>query len=342
MDVLPFSTVVGSWPLSNTIENMEKIFKDLIQIGVDFPCYPQLLPMIAQFLDPLAKNISSLEKVSNRFYLSNDFEAPREPIALEYGEFILKYLKTHPHILESIKGTKACLTGPLTLTTEIVLKDKLATGIKPRVFIEPRAIMLDWVVEKFSEIIKQVGKAYYAMGIDIISIDEPILGFLVGRKTLFHSEDFLLKILNNSISEIKSLSSIHVCGQISPKCRDLLLQTDVNILDHEFRTNEDNFTIFQKHHLLDTNKILALGTVKSKFQPVEGMKINDYIESVDSLLIYLERAFKQYGKENLIIKPDCGFEALKGSFKDENLAYEVAIRKVKNMVHALRKAEKFN
>ena len=35
-----FTTVVGSWPLSNTHSNMVKVFTDLIQIGLDYPCYP--------------------------------------------------------------------------------------------------------------------------------------------------------------------------------------------------------------------------------------------------------------------------------------------------------------
>ncbi|MFX0029216.1 MAG: hypothetical protein ACFE8B_08400 [Candidatus Hermodarchaeota archaeon] len=338
----PFTTVVGSWPLDHSNENMEKVFTDLIQTGIDYPCYPQLTSMISQFLDPLTQCITPLEKDNNRYYLSNDFKVPNEPVALEYGKFITNYLRAHPQLQGQIKGTKACLTGPLTLTTEILLKEELASGIKPRIFTEPRGIMVDWIVEKFAEIMKQIGKAYNEMGINIISMDEPILGFLVGRKTIFHSEDFILDILNKTISEIKSLSSIHVCGRISPKCRDLLLQTDVNILDHEFRTNEDNFNIFQKKHFTETNKFLAIGTVKSKFQPISGTKIDDYVESIDSLVYYIRSVFKQYGKENLIIKPDCGFEALKGAFKDENFAYEIAIRKIKNMVQALRKVEKYN
>ncbi len=76
-----------------------------------------------------------------------------------------------------------------------------------------------------------------------------------------------VEILNKSISEITNLSSIHVCGRISPKLRDILLQTDVKILDHEFTTNEKNFEIFQKEHFEDTDKFLALGTVKSMFGP---------------------------------------------------------------------------
>lgn len=336
MDTPPFTTVVGSWPLSNTNENMERIFNELIQIGIDFPCYPQLTSMISQFLSPLANEISPLEEINNKFFLSNDFKIPESPIALEYGRFIKSFFDKRPELLNQIKGTKACLTGPITLASEIILTDEVAKGLKPRIFTEPRAIMVDWIVEKITEIMKAVGKEYNKMGIDIISMDEPLLGVLIGRKVLFHSEDFILEILNKSISEIKSLSSIHVCGRISPKCRDILLQTDAKILDHEFRTNEENFDIFQKEHLTNNDKILALGIVKSKFLPVEGYEINDYVEAIDSLKAYIRKAFKQYGKENLIIKPDCGFLPLRDTFGEE-IGYEIAIRKINNIVQALRK-----
>jgi methionine synthase II (cobalamin-independent) len=331
-----FTTVVGSLPLSNNNENMVKAFKDLIRIGIDYPCYPQLISMISQFLSPLARDLVQLEEKNNRFYLNDDFKVPKTPIALEYGEFIKKFFSSQPHLLEQIKGTKSCLTGPLTLATEIILKGKIAQGIKPRIFAEPRAIMLDWVVEKLAEIMKQIGKAYNTMGIDIISMDEPILGFLIGRKVLFHSEDFILEILNRSISEIKSLSSIHVCGRISPKCRDLLLQTNVKILDHEFRTNNENFNIFQREHFANRDKLLALGTVKSKFMPIKGWEPIDYVETTDSLENYIRKAIKQYGRENLIIKPDCGFLPLKDSFGEEN-GYKIIINKLKNMVEALKR-----
>jgi len=331
----PSTTVVGSWPLSNNTENMERIFSDLIQIGIDYPCYPQLISMISQFLSPLAKEIAQLEEINHKFYLSDDFEIPENPVALEYGEFIKSFFNERPQLLEQIKGTKACLTGPFTLASEIILKGEIAKGLKARIFTEPRAIMVDWIVEKLAEIMKQLGKAYNNMGIDIISMDEPLLGILIGRKVLFHSEDFILEILNKSISEIKSLSSIHVCGRISPKCRDILLQTEVNILDHEFRTNEENFDIFQKEHFTNTDKFLAMGTVESKFVPVKNKKIDDYVEKVEFLERYIKKGIEQYGRENLIIKPDCGFYPLK-IFGEKN-GYEIALRKVKNMVQALKR-----
>ena len=45
---------------------------------------------------------------------------------------------------------------------------------------------------------------------------------------------------------------------------------------------------------------------------------------------YLRKAALQYGKENIIIKPDCGFLPLRDSF-GEKAGYEIATRKIKNM-----------
>ena len=332
-----FTTVVGSWPLSNNHDNMVRIFTDLIQIGIDFPCYPQLISMTHQFLSPLSQDVNQLEEIDAKFYLNDDFEVPKQPCALEYGEFIVDFFNKNPDLKSSIMGTKACLTGPFTLAFEIILKNKIAEGLKPIIFEEPRAVMVDWIVDKFADIIKQLATAYSDMGINIISCDEPILGILVGRKTLFHSEDFIINTINKAISGIKGLSSIHVCGRISPNLRDLLLKTNVKILDHEFSTNEQNFKIFEKQHFQGTDKFLALGTVESKFSPIPNKKIDDYVEKVEFLKKYIRKGIEQYGRENLIIKPDCGFYPLK--VFGEKDGYEIAIKKVKNMVLALNEVE---
>ncbi len=329
-----FTTLVGSWPLENTNNNMVKVFTDLIEIGIDFPCYPQLLSMTYQFLSPLSKILPQLDEINEKFYLYEEFETPKEPIALEYGKFIINYFNEHPNLKKSIRGTKACLTGPFTLAFETILKNSIAKGLKPILFEEPRAVMVDWIVDKFAEIIKQIGTAYSDMKIDIISCDEPILGLLVGRKVLFHSEDFIIKTINKAISGIKGLPSIHVCGRISPYLRDLLLKTNVKILDHEFSTNQENFEVFEKKHFQGTDKFLALGTVDSKFVPIKNKKIDEYVEKVDFLKRYIKKGIDHYGKENLIIKPDCGFYPLK--VFGEKDGYEIAINKVRNMVLALK------
>jgi methionine synthase II (cobalamin-independent) len=329
-----FTTLVGSWPLENTVNNMLKIFNDIIQIGIDYPCYPQLLSMTYQFLSPLSKIVPQLEEIDDKFYLSSEFNKPKEPIALEYGEFITNYFTERPELKRSIQGTKACITGPFTLAFETILKNDIAKGLKPIIFEEPRAVMVDWIVDKFAEVIKQIATAYSEMNIDIISCDEPVLGLLIGKRILFHTEDFIIKTINKAISGIKGLSSIHVCGRISPYLRDLLLKTNVNILDHEFSTNQENFKVFEKKHFQGTDKLLALGTVESKFTPISNKKIEDYVEGVDFIKKFIIKGIDLYGKENLIIKPDCGFLPLK--VFGEKDGYKIAINKVKNMVLALK------
>ena len=330
-----FTTVVGSLPLENTQENMRRGFEDLINIGIDYPCYPQLSSMIKQFLDPLSETIDALATKDGKYYLSGDFDIPSKNVALEYGDFIINFLNEKSDLKSKISGTKACLTGPFTLASEIILEGDIAKGITPKIFNEPRAIMVDWIIDKLAEIMKQIGKAYSDMGINIISMDEPMLGLLVGKKIWFHSEDFIVETLNKSISGIKDLSSIHVCGRISPNLRDLLLQTDVKILDHEFKTNESNFKIFEKNHFDGTDRYLAVGSVETKFAPKENADIGDYVEKIDFLKNYIKKAIDLYGKENLVIKPDCGLGPLLNSFGEKD-GYRIAINKLKNMVSAVK------
>ncbi len=330
-----FTTVVGSFPLGNTAENMKKAFGDQIEIGIDYPCYPQLLGMNYQFLSPLAKVIESLEEKEEKFYLSDDFELPDKNVALEYGQFIVDFLDKNPDLKGSIKGTKACLTGPFTLASEVILSGKLSEGVTPVIFKEPRAIMEGWLVDKFADIMEKIGKAYNDMGIEIISMDEPILGLLVGRKIWFHTEEFIIETLNKAISGITGISSLHVCGRISPKLRDILLQTDVKLMDHEFRTNDKNFEIFQKSHFENTDKYLGMGTIETKVSPIPDGKVNDFVEDVQFLKGFIKKGIEQYGRENLVIKPDCGFGPLLEQF-GEKMAYEIVKGKLGNLVSALK------
>jgi len=329
------TTVVGSIPLENTQVNMERAFQDQINIGLDFPCYPQLVSMISQFLTPLSQIIPELQENDNQFFLNGDFELPRESVALEYGTFLVEYLNNNPTLKQKIKGTKACLTGPFTLASEIILKGSLAEGKKPMLFKEPKAIMVGWIVEKLAKIMKKIGKAYDDMGIDIISMDEPILGLIVGRRTMFHSKDFIIETLNKAISGISNISSIHVCGQLNPNLRDILLETNVNILDHEFQTNEQNYDIFKKSHFEQNDKYLGFGTIETKIKPKKDSRIEDYVEEISTIKHTIKKAIELYGEENLIIKPDCGFKPLKDAF-EENFAYEITIRKLNNMILALK------
>lgn len=328
------TTVVGSFPLENTKINMERALEDQINIGIDFPCYPQLVSMISQFLTPFSRIIPELEEKAGKYILKDEFKIPDQIVALEYGEFLINYLNNHPNSCDKIKGTKACLTGPFTLASEITLQGNISEGLKPTLFREPKAIMVDWVVEKLAIIMKRIGKAYSDMGISIISMDEPILGLIIGRKVMYHNRDFIIETLNKAISGIDEISSIHVCGQLNPNLRDILLHTDVNILDHEFQSNQDNYEIFNKTHFERYDKFLGFGALETKIKSKSNGTLSDYVENIPSIKKTIKRGIELYGKENLIIKPDCGFQPLKDAF-DENFAYEIVVRKLNNMVLAL-------
>ena len=88
------TSVVGSFPLNNTAENMERGVKAQIDAGIEYPCYPQLLPMIDQFLDPIVALDIGLVKRKGRFYLESDhLDLPNESFATEYGKFMLDFFK---------------------------------------------------------------------------------------------------------------------------------------------------------------------------------------------------------------------------------------------------------
>ncbi|MBN1215021.1 MAG: hypothetical protein JXA99_06200 [Candidatus Lokiarchaeota archaeon] len=331
-----WTSVTGSFPLKNNNENIRRTIKDQIDIGIDYPCYGQLESILTQFLRPLTEKLPEFTYSNNRFYLNDEFSVPNETIGLDYVRFLINFLDERKALKKKIKGTKGCLTGPFTLASEIILGENLSKGLKSLLFNEPRGVMVEWIVSKLGDIMKNVAKDYYNMGINIIAMDEPILGLLVGRKIMFHSEDFIIKTLNNVMSEIDCLSSVHVCGQVSPNLRDILLKTDINILDHEFQTNAENFNIFNKSHFERNDKYLAFGTVKTKIQPIKNSKINDYVESEKEIKVILKKAINFYGKQNLFIKPDCGFLPLRDAF-DEDFAYQIALRKLKNMVSAVKK-----
>lgn len=337
MKPLLFSTVVGSFPLANTPENMAKAFRDQIEAGITHPCYPQLVSMTAQFLEPLRNVTDAFELRGKEYFLLKDFKVPPNPIALEYGKFVVDFLAKDPALARRIQGTKACLTGPFTLSGDVVLEDTgLGQGVKKQIFTEPRAIMVDWMVAKFATLLQEVAKAYSDMGFQIISMDEPTLSLMMGRKSyIFHGHDFILEQLNKAMAGIKGWPSVHVCGRLAPLLRDLLLESHAKILDHEFVSCEQNWQIYTRQDLEKHDKYLAVGAVTSKvnLNPAKKNPI-DYVESVDFIEAVITKAINLFGADRVLFKPDCGLGGLKGTFP-EDFAYEIVIGKLRNLCRAL-------
>nr|MDO8083282.1 hypothetical protein [Candidatus Sigynarchaeum springense] len=335
------TTVVGSFPLENTPANFEKAFLDQVDAGITIPCYPQLVDMNHQILVPLSRLVPGLKLVANEFHFSGDFKAPRDIVATEYGKQVLDILKKFPDVKKRIAGTKACLTGPFTLCSNIIMDDAgPKEKYKPLLFRETRAHQVPEFVEEMAAYIARVTKAYVDMGFTIVSIDDPFLSQMVGsRKILFHERPFILKVLDIAAKNLAKQGSLHVCGVITPRLRDLLLESSIHHLDHEFKTSPQNIEIFDKQMLVDHGKVLAFGSLQTNPVPMPGKKPDDVVESVDEIAKHLQVAKERFGAENLLVKPDCGFGGMNAFDRayGPGVGHDVVKKKLKAMATAVEK-----
>jgi len=339
------TTTVGSFPLPNTEENFRRASLDLIEAGVDFPCYPQLVDMNSQFLVPLAERVRGVDRQGKLFRLTQRFRAPRDPLGTEYGETFIKLLEEEG-LHDRVKGLRACLTGPFTLACSVRLGEEVTPEQRPRLasflFKEPRAVELDWAVEEFGKIVRASAKAYSNLGFDIVSIDEPMLSLLVGRGAfpfVCHDREFFTKILDDCLAPIRGIPCIHVCGHISPLLKDLLMDTRVKLMDHEFQSAPKNLERFTRNELEEHDKFLGYGVVETKVKMHVKAGIDDYVESLDVLKGRISLGVKRFGADRIVLKPDCGFGGLRGLLPGD-APYEVAVRKMKNLCRAVASLRK--
>ena len=333
------TTTVGSFPLPNTEENFRRASLDLVRLGVDFPCYPQLVDMNSQFLEPLADRVHGLERQGSMFILVKPFRAPQEALATEYGEAFVKVLREEG-LMERVKGIRACLTGPFTLACSVRLGEEVTPEERSKlasfIFREPRAVELDWAVEEFGKVVRAAAKAYSDLGFDIVSVDEPMLSLLVGKGAfpfVCHDREFITKVLDDCLSPIRGVPCVHVCGHISPLLKDLLLNTRVKLMDHEFQSAPKNLERFTRRELEEYDKFLGYGVVETKVKVRREATVRDYIESMEVLRGRIKLGVKRFGADRIVLKPDCGFGGLRGLLPGD-AAYEVAVGKMKNLCQA--------
>ncbi|MEM3193897.1 MAG: hypothetical protein QXH97_02810, partial [Candidatus Bathyarchaeia archaeon] len=169
----------------------------------------------------------------------------------------------------------------------------------------------------------EVASRYASM----ISIDEPILGVIVGARIPFkYTEDDIIEVFNILREKCGNKpTGTHICGRISPRLASILLKTSLDFLSHEFHDSPKNIEVYSPRDLRESGKILSVGCVSSR---------NPRIESLEEILELMLR-FKDYG-DCLIFTPDCGFRNLIVEGSRER-GYEIAIRKLRNMVLAARK-----
>jgi 5-methyltetrahydropteroyltriglutamate--homocysteine methyltransferase len=320
------TTVVGSFPLQHSIENMRRALSDQIEAGINFPCYGQLLDMNMMFLEPLAKEDCGIEIIRGAAWITGPLKVPRKAIGLELLEFAQEYLKKNPS--EWVDGIKIPITGPITLASVTKVSEKR------------NAIEYPDFILGFSSIVAEIARGYDEAGAGLITIDEPSLSYAVWLGT---EPDVLIRAINEPMRAVKrALSSIHVCGDIST-IADILIQSEAPILDHSFRDSPRNLDAYTKEALERADKMIGFGCVSSMPDPqllmdirsgrVDWTRAVEPVEQIEKLII---EGGKRFGLERLIIDPDCGFGGMKEYFKDDT-GQRIAAKKLRNMVEAVRR-----
>ena len=311
------TSTIGSFPLEDSEENRRRCVEDLLDIGVDFPTYPQLIGMGKQFLDDLAKQDCGIIAENDRYRLAGTKIAEDvPPPGLEPLLWTLRYLKDRG------LGTtvKATITGPFTLASYI----ETGKGTFP---FNTAASDLE-IVRQLAHILSATCEAFSART-SIVSIDEPVLEVMVGGRILFGYRDEDIIEIYNGLRRVCGASFVgtHVCGRISPRLAETLLRTDLDFLSHEFHDSPRNIEVYSPENLKESGKILSVGCLSSK---------KPRVESREEILEVMKR-FREYG-DDLIFTPDCGFKPLVVDGSREK-GYEISTRKLRNMVEAAKKLQ---
>jgi methionine synthase II (cobalamin-independent) len=324
LDELLFATVdVGSLPIEDDFDgnrrNTDRAILDKLSVGLDYPCYPQLpgspsnpMNMGLQFLIPLSKVEPKIQIIGQETeLLSDEIKLPSEPIGVERAEYFLTYLREHG-ATSKVKGIKGCVTGPFTVASYLDRRNLMTCGAsKPE------------VIKGLAQVLSQSCRRLTDLGFDLINIDEPFLSIMLGRKVLFkYDERFVIETLNTILAEVSGLSAIHVCGTVTPLVKQVLLKSKVDIIDHEFAGSPGNLRAYTRDDFERSGKFLAYGCVSS---------VKPQVESVEEISASIRSALNTFGPR-IIVKPDCGFGGMFGIPG----AYEIALRKLENMVKAAR------
>lgn len=315
-----FTSTIGSFPLEDSEANRGRCLKDLANLEIDFPAYPQLTDMGRQFLDGLVSQGCGIILEGDRYRLAGkEINVDVQPTGLEPFLWALKYARENNLNLK----IKAAITGPFTLASYIEVRD----GAAPFNTALSDISLVEQLAQIISRVCKDVSK-----DASMISIDEPILSVIVGVRIPFRYDDKDIKRIFDALREScgSTLAGTHVCGRISPRLASILLKTSMDFLSHQFYDSPENIMVYTPKDLRDNNKILSVGCVSSTKPRVES------VEEILKLMI----KFKGYG-DCLIFTPDCGFRNLIVDGSRER-GYEIAIRKLRNMVEATKRFREIN
>ena len=322
------TNLIGSFPLTDNAANFKKAIDDQFNAGLDYVSYPQLADMNEMFLDPTVDG-HSFRREGKKFVANEDFEPRVTKEVRRWVEDAHDILRRKNRFVP----LRACVTGPFTLASAVSVE-----GLPQRPFPLGYVEMLveqPWLLERLTRYVRKIASAYSELS-EMVSIDEPFLSVLVGRrKNLLElrtskneASEIILEALDEAAGGIRTVASTHVCGTISPQLAELLLETDFQVLSHEFSNIERNYESYPPEELEGYSKILSVGVVSTK--PVDTP---DGVEPVDTIERRMLFAVNRYGPDAVIFSPDCGFRQLLSMLGEER-GYNLTMNKIKNLVQA--------
>ncbi len=278
--------------------------------------------MNSRFLNPLSELPTGIEKRGNKYFLAGEAREPKRPIATTPIRTLKSYVEKRS-LRERVKGIRVSVTGPFTLSSKIEKE-----GLHGRFFPDTLLQEIE-LVKQIAPLTARIARFLQEEGATIISISEPILSVITGKKFLFkdYTETEVIDVLDEATRGIDLPTGIHVCGRLSERLRDILFQTEFNVLDHEFYDIPENLDLFPRQTLEKHDKKISYGTISSK-------KL--VAESVDEIEASMIKGMKKMGAENIqFFKPDCGFRGLgKESGSVTEKPYTICIEKIVNLKRA--------
>ena len=184
-------------------------------------------------------------------------------------------VKDTKYALTQTKYVKGILTGPCTLSYALKIETPAYRNK------EEAAVDLAYALHEEA---KHLSRA----GCTILQIDEPILS------TGAIPVDTAKKCISIIFDGIKTPSCIHTCGVLGDIASDWSA-LPVDILDFEYAVSPENLETLSKYDL--KGKKIGCGCVKSSDRTVE---------SVEEIEEHIRRCIDAFGKENILIDPDCG------------------------------------
>lgn len=322
------TTVIGSFPLPHSEENMARAMDDQVEAGVDYPCYGQLLDMNMMFLEPLAEQGCGVEIRGGEAWLVGEPRPPAKPIGVELLRFALDHLSRRG---ARVMGVKVPVTGPMTLASAIKVSDR------------HRAVEYPDIVLALADVVASIARGYDEAGARIITIDEPCLPYALYSGL---DRDYAIEAIERAARGIsRAIPSIHCCGDVRPVV-GLLMEASIPVLSFAFKASPGNLDAISRADLERHDKMLGLGCIDSNPDPQLLLEVasnrrplTDVVEPVEEVEALIVEAGRRLGFERLLIHPDCGFGGLRQYFKDDR-GQLIAREKLRVMVEAVRRVRR--